>query len=210
VRRSTRHIAPLVCAVASCVVATLSITLASEAAAARTPTSPMPTPPLITRSAHMGYLSCPAPDVLLTASIQRKPFTTGQLVTYRVSIRNLTSQVCGFRGGTLSTAVHAPTSGLLGLCGPIAVVIENARGVDVYPGPINYMCPAFLGPELGPGATITANGGWNQTARPLLGGRGPSANPPGGNTALLVPPGRYRLLVAGKVTLPIVLAAPTP
>jgi hypothetical protein len=159
-----------------------------------TTTVPPAAPPSggVTRSAHVGYLDCPAPDVLLTASIQERAFAPGQLVTYRVSVHNLSRATCGTRGRILPTIPTTPNfaEGLLGPCGEISVVIYDADGTNVYPGPVAFGCPMILGPSIAPGQSIATTGTWEQT-----GTRGP---------------GSYRLVIDGKVTLPIVIAGSAP
>jgi hypothetical protein len=173
--------------------------LASAPAGAAAPT---PGEPTVTRSAHIAYLSCPAPDVLLTVSIQRRPFAPGQLVTYRVSIRDLSSRPC-------EDPLHTPFSrnpaglgtGLLGPCGELSVTIDNSRGVPVYPGRNVIACAMVLGPPVAAGQTITTTGTWDQTVGPAP----PVPRLPG----TLAPRGVYRLVVDDKVTLPFDLAGPS-
>ena len=84
---------------------------------------------------------------------------------------------------------------LLGACSEIPVDVENARGGDVYPGPQAIACPALLGPRLRAHQTRPVTGTWDQVqgaGRPTL-------------RATPVPRGTYRLVVDGKVELPIVL-----
>ncbi len=162
------------------------------AATRATPASP----PTITRSARVAYLSCHAPGVLLTASIQRAAFAPGQLVTYRVSIRNLSHTACGYANGiTATTNPVIGGKGLLGPCGALSVVIDDERGSQVYPGPIALSCPALLGPGLQAGRTITATGTWNPSLQ-IDGVARPGYAP-------TVRPGVYHMVVDGKVTLPI-------
>jgi hypothetical protein len=160
-----------------------------HASTTTTTARPAPTPDDVTRSAHIGYLSCPAPDVLLTASIQEGPFAPGQLVTYRVSVHNLARTACGTPGRTFPTVPTTPNFalGLLGPCGELSVVIYNAEGTNVYPGPVAFSCPMIVGPRIAPGQTIATTGMWQPTGSPG--------------------PGSYRLVIDGKVTLPIVIAA---
>jgi hypothetical protein len=159
-----------------------------------TTTTTSPLPPAsndVTRSARIGYLSCPAPDGLLTVSIQAQAFAPGQVVTYRVSVHNLSRTTCGTPGRTLPTIPTTPNfvPGLLGPCGELSVVVYSAEGTNVYPGPVAYGCPMILGPSVGPGQTIVTTGTWPS------GSRGP---------------GRYRLVIDGKVTVPIVVTGTTP
>ena len=154
-----------------------------------TPTEPASNK--VTGSAHIGYLNCPAPDVLLTASIQKGVFAPGQLVTYRVAVHNLSRTICGTPRRNLPAVPTTPNSaGLLGPCGELSVVVYNAEGTNVYPGRVAYGCPLILGPSIPPGQTIATTGMWQ----------------PGGSRG----PGPYRLVIDGKVTLPIVITATAP
>jgi hypothetical protein len=158
-----------------------------------------PGPSAITRSAHIAYLSCRAPDVLLTASIQRQPFSTGQPVTFKVSIRDLSRRPCA----SLSTPpVPAnpvnPAAGLLGPCGELSVTVDDSAGALVYPA-IAVGCPLILGPSLGAGQTITATGTWDQAA---------AVGYQSGVRLGPVPRGEYRLVIDDKVTLPVDLVGP--
>jgi hypothetical protein len=163
-------------------------------------TTLLPSSRTITRTTRIAYLNCPEPDVVLTASVQRKPFTTGQLVTYKVSIRNRSQRPCGTPNGItrLPNPVE-PAAGLLGPCGELSVTIDDSRGVQVYPGRIAVSCPAILGPPLAPGQTITTTGTWDQTAAV-----GYQSGAPLGP----VPRGEYHLVIDGNVTLPVDLAGP--
>jgi hypothetical protein len=154
-----------------------------------TTSRPAPTSDDVTRSARIGYLSCPAPDVLLTATIQARPFAPGQLVTYRVSVHNLARTTCDTPGRTFPTVTTVPNFalGLLGPCGELSAVIYDAAGTNVYPGPVAYGCPMIVGPWVAPGQTIVTTGMWQ----------------PAGSRS----PGRYTLVIDGKVTLPIIIAA---
>lgn len=159
-----------------------------------TTTTSLPAPASndVTRSAPIGYLSCPAPNVLLTVAIQARAFAPGQLVTYWVSLHNLSRATCGTPARAFPTS---PTTqnfvpGLLGACGELSAVIYDAKGTNVYPGPVAYGCPMILGPSIAPGQTIATTGTWQ-----LAGSRGTD---------------RYRLVIDGKVTLPIVISGSTP
>jgi hypothetical protein len=150
----------------------------------------------ISRSALITYGTCPARSVVLTVTLPRKPFTPGELVQYLVSLRNRSGHTCG-----PSRSPAAPPGNLaelLGPCGPIKVIILNARDVAVYPGLQAYMCPDYLGPMLKGHQMVTAGGSWNQTQ----GGGRPA------RVVTLVPRGTYRLIVAGRVSVPIFLPPP--
>lgn len=154
--------------------------------------------PSISRTAHIAYASCPARQVVLTVTVPRRAFAPGQPVAYRVSLHNLSAQTCGPAGSP--TQDTNPLTTLLGPCGAVPLAIEDARGVDVYPGSEAISCPALLGPSLGAHRTLTARGTWDQTQ----GGGRPA------RVATLVPRGTYHLVVAGRVRVPISLSSPMP
>jgi hypothetical protein len=165
------------------------------------PTTAVPSSPTITRSAHIAYLNCPAPDVLLTGSIQRRPFLTGQPVTYKVSIHDLSPQPCGGPNGITRPANPVnPAAGLLGPCGELPVTVDNSRGEQVYPGQIVPSCPMIVGPPLAAGQAITTTGSWDPSVE--SDGLGRPGFAPG------VPRGHYHVVIDGKVTLPVDLAGP--
>ncbi len=89
-------------------------------------------------------------------------------------------------------------TGLLGRCGPLPLHILNAHGVAVYPPFEAILCPLFIGPRLRAHQTLAATGSWNQ----MLGGGRPA------RVASLAPRGTYHLVIAGKVSVPLVLAQP--
>jgi len=154
--------------------------------------------PSISRTAHIAYASCPARQVVLTVTVPRRAFAPGQPVAYRVSLHNLSAQTCGPAGSP--TQDTNPLTTLLGPCGALPLAIENARGVDVYPGSEAISCPALLGPSLGAHRTLTARGTWDQTQ----GGGRPA------RVATLVPRGPSPLAVPAKVRVPISLSWPMP
>jgi hypothetical protein len=157
-------------------------------------------PPTITRSAHISYLNCPAPGVLLTGSIQRRPFTAGQRVTYKVSIHNRSHVTCGSPAATTApTNSPVPPADLLGPCSEVSALVENSRGSVVYPQE-GIACPVILGPSLAAGQTITVTGTWVPSA-----GYDGIARP---GFAPGVPAGEYRIVIDGKVTLPVELSGP--
>jgi hypothetical protein len=132
--------------------------------------------------------------VRLSGSIQKDAFAPKQLVTYRVTLRNLGHTSCGYSKADELQDHVAPGSMLLGPCAALSVVIENAQGIDEYPGSAGMACPAFLGPLLTAHGTLHATGIWDlrrafEPGRPF------------------VPPGHYRLTLAERITLPFTIGA---
>jgi hypothetical protein len=176
---------------AACALAAAACLLEAPVAAVgatRTSSSPR----TITRSAHVAYEGCPASHVLLTASIQAGAFAPEQLVTYQVTLRNLGNAPCDSSQADSFRGALGPGAMLLGPCAPLSVDIQNARGVDEYPGADAISCPAFFGPVLAPHHTLHTTGNWDQR-RDLVPGRA------------YVPEGHYRLVIAGKVSLPVTI-----
>jgi hypothetical protein len=181
----------------------------ATATATATADSTAATSPTITRSAHVAYEGCPAKDVVLSVSVNRHSFVTGQPVTYRVSLHNLSGLRCNVPGeqsppqqpnGNDSSLGGGPLGFLLGPCSPLPVTVDNAKGVDVFPGPEAISCPAILGPSLAAHATLSTTGTWDQ----MEGGLRPA------RIATPAPVGRYRIVVAGKVTVPITIVRVPP
>ena len=150
----------------------------------------------ITRSAPVAYGTCPARSVVVTVTVPTKPFRPGEIVQYQVTIRNRTGRICGPDHGPIARVGDEP--GIFGPCGPLPLRIVNARGVAVYPPPEAISCPAFLGPRLRGHQMLSAGGSWDQTQ----GGGRPA------RVVHLVPRGTYRLTIANKVSLPLVLSQP--
>ena len=150
-------------------------------------------PAAITRSAHLRFENCNAQHVILSVTVPHHAFTPEQAVTFAVRLRNTGGTTCG---APLAQHVpHARQTLTVGPCGTLPVVVRNPRGLDVYPGPVAYSCPAEFGFRLGPYSTAETTGSWNQTD--VLGSPA---------TTQQAPPGTYRLVVGGAVTVPVALA----
>ena len=192
--------------------ATLWATPPPAAAATHTTTTNTTTSSAVTRSAHIAYENCPAKDVVLSLSVPRHTYATGQPVTYRVSLHNESGRRCtvpGAQPSSLLPNANASSLGvtqlgfLLGPCSPLPLTIDNAKGVEVFPGPEAISCPAFQGPPLAARATISTTGTWDQV---VGGGLRPARLP------TPAPAGLYRIEVGTKVSVPISLVGgpPTP
>jgi hypothetical protein len=168
--------------------ATATAAAATTAAAAASSASAS-----ITRSAHVRFENCNAQQVTLSVTIPRHAFTPTEPVTYKVRLRNTGSTPCG----SLPAQQVSPTRQILtvGPCGPLPVAVRNAHGHAVYPGSAVFHCPLEVGFQLGPNATATGTGTWDQSE--VL---GPQAAPQH------APPGTYRLVVDKAVTVPVTLA----
>ena len=92
--------------------------------------------------------NCPAGAVVASVRIPGAVFGAGQSVTVRAVLHNVGMVPCAYSG------LFAPPQEI-GPCGVISMEIENAKGVNVWPGnQAFFSCPA-LGPEsLPPGASV--------------------------------------------------------
>ena len=144
----------------------------------------------------MPYGNCPTGSVVVSVTVPTKSFAPGEPVPYRVTLTNRGTRACG---STIPAGLPIHTlTGLLGRCGPLPLHIVNARGIAVYPPFEAILCPLLLGPRLRAHQTLAATGSWNQ----MQGGGRPA------RVASLVPRGTYHLVIAGKVSVPLVLAQP--
>ena len=177
-------------------IATVSVSPA-PAAAAHTASA-------VTRSAHIAFQNCNAQHIVLSVTVPGHGFTPTEPVTFTVRLRNTGSTTCG-----APLALHVPQareSLTVGPCGTLPLMVTTTAGREVYPGPLAYFCPAQAGFRLGPDTTATAAGNWNQTAV-VSGGPGSSGSgswATSGSTAH-APPGHYRLVVDGAVSVPVTL-----
>jgi hypothetical protein len=147
----------------------------------------------ITRSAHLSFENCNTQHITLSVTVPRHAFTPDEPVTFAVRLRNTGGTNCGAPPAQL--VPRAGRSLTVGPCGILPVVVRNARGVNVYPSPVSPSCPADLGLRLGPHRSASTTGSWDQTeylGRPA--------------TTQQAPPGTYRLVVGGAVTVPVTLA----
>jgi hypothetical protein len=170
--------------------ATLVTAVPAPATAGATPT--------ITRSAHVAFDDCNAQHIVLTVTVAGRAFTPAEPVTYTVRLRNTGAATCG-----APLAQHVPQarrSLTVGPCGVLSLIVSDALGVNVYPGPVAYSCPDEVGLRLGPHSTTTTTttGSWNQSET-IGSGEAPA-------TVHHAPPGEYRLAVDQAVSVPVTLA----
>ncbi|HEX4127688.1 MAG TPA: hypothetical protein VHX67_08950 [Acidimicrobiales bacterium] len=147
-----------------------------------------------TRSAHIPFEGCNARRISLSVTIPTHAYTPTQQVTFTVRLRNTGATACGS-----PLARHVPQARqklTVGPCGTLALVVHNDRGLEVYPGPGVFHCPEETGFQLGPHATAETTATWSQA---VYLGRQSEAVP--GHA----PPGTYRLLLGGAVTVPVTL-----
>jgi hypothetical protein len=182
--------AAAIAAAAIAAAALMLIALSGPAAASAAPND------TITRSAPVAYGTCLARSVVVGVTMPTKPFDPKEIVEYQVTIRNHSGRTCGPDHGPIARVGDEP--GIFGPCGPLPLRIVNTRGVTVYPPPEAISCPGDIGPRLRGHQTLTTGGSWDQIqggGRPVRVGR-------------LVPRGTYRLTIAGKVSVPLVLSQP--
>jgi len=139
------------------------------------------------RNGHVAFGGCPARSVTMTVTIA--PNASADVVTARVTVHNGSDRWCGphHRTGSLD----------VGPCGSVSAVVHDAQGVDVYPGNELYFCPEYIGPGVGPHASVSGIFRWTG-AEDLA--------PPGAPArSQQAPPGRYSLDVAGVLKVPFTL-----
>jgi hypothetical protein len=112
-----------------------------------------------TSSAHVTFENCNAQHVILSVTVPRHAFTPGETVTYTVRLSNTGTTTCGQALAEIPQARRALT---VGPWGTLPTVFRNARGVNVFPGPVAYASPAEFGFRLGPHSSASTTGSWNQ------------------------------------------------
>jgi hypothetical protein len=170
--------------------------LTAPSGGTRTPRHP-PVSTTVTRSGHISFENCPERDVVATVSVPARP-TVGKPVTYTVSLHNIGDTSCGSSG---NQGPPLPQPLRVGPCGNLPAVVRNASGVNIYPGPVAFSCPAEFFVDLPAHAVVTAMGTW-----PGSQAIGPA--PPHVSAAL---PGRYRIVVGAPpsvVNVSFTLVAP--
>jgi len=166
----------------------VGVGVAAYAAAAPTPT--------VTRSAHVAFENCSARQIILSVTVPRRAFTPGQPVTYTVRLRNTGSTTCGDQATNgVPQARHRLT---VAPCGPLTLEVRNARGINVYPGPVVFHCPDETGLQLGAHSEDQTTASWSQAAYLVS---SPDTQPP------QAPPGSYRITVDQAVTVPFTLTS---
>ncbi len=155
----------------------------------------------LTRSAHVAYETCPAKSVLLTATMRRLTYSQGQPMTVHITVTNTSDTQCGYET-TGGTPIGPPRQLTVGQCGEISLVINNAKGQNIYPGRVVINCPDISGPDLPARGSLTATATWNQSAYPVQ-----VTNP---WTSHPAPTGHYRLIIDQRISFPVTITAPPP
>lgn len=165
-------------------------------AQAATPAKPV----TITRSAHLAFEGCNARHIVLTVTVQSKPFPSDKPVTLAVRLANTGGTPCGTPANQ-HAALPAHRSLNVGPCGNLSLVVRTTQGTDVFPGKAVFFCPEERGVGIGAHSTVRTTADWDLVEYT------PSATSPQGPPQPgHAPPGRYRATVAGVVTVPITLA----
>ncbi|MFZ0250447.1 MAG: hypothetical protein WAL61_10930 [Acidimicrobiales bacterium] len=189
-------LAVLTIATALAVLTIAAPSAAAYAAATKHATATATATDTVTRSAHVAFGVCNTRRVILSVTAPTHPFTPNEPVTIKVLLRNTGSTTCG---GPLAQHVPQARQKLtVGPCGTMSLVVRNSTGVEVYPGPAVFHCPAEMGFQLGPHSTARATATWSEAADVGL-----ESN----SAPQLAPPGMYRLSVDGVVTVPVTLTS---
>jgi hypothetical protein len=156
---------------------------------------------MVTRSGHVAFEGCPTKNIVATVSVPAHP-SVGSPVRYTVTLINDGASLCG----PTELRVQPARAGLtVGPCGILPAVVRNGAGVNIYPGPVAFSCPADWFIDIPAHTSVTATGVWpgSQALGPAL----PQVS--------AAPPGRYRIEVGERpavVSVPftlVVAATPT-
>jgi hypothetical protein len=141
-----------------------------------------------TKTTHLIFENCNG-GTTLKVTLPRLTFKADQPVTFNVTISNPSPTPCG----PAAPVVGGAGSSVLGVgpCGPVSLVIDNAKKAEVYPGHVAIGCPAEFGLPLPARANVTGTGTWDQKIP--FGARHKA------------PRGHYRLVIDNAVTFPITL-----
>jgi hypothetical protein len=178
-----------------------ALVLAESSAAAGAATQRAPTAP--SRSAHVAYQGCAAKDVELTVTLSARTYGLGQNVRYMVRLHNRSATRCPGEEAPAVSVLPGPSGpGSLefGRCGSLPMSIRNTHGAQVFPDTGAIACPMMIGQALAPHATLRFSGTWDR----VEGGLRPTRIP------RPAPPGRYRLVIDGVVSLPFTLTNAPP
>ena len=135
------------------------------------------------KSGHVAFGSCAANDIEMRVTMPKLSYTARQPVAFTVDVHNVGTTSCDYPGPIGTSSV--------GPCASIQMTVHNAKGVNVWPGTINFMCPPPPPRSLSAKAHFSAQGSWNQRFGYISHG--------------LAPRGNYRLIVEGRFSFPIVL-----
>jgi hypothetical protein len=158
---------------------------------------PRHTKPQLTKSAHVAYENCSPKTTILKASINKLSFGLTETVIVHTTLTNTSGVQCGYEA-TEPPSVTQPRQLVVGPCGPIGLQVDNAKGVDVYPGPVAFSCPAEFPASLPAHGTVSGNGEWDHEQYKVYNGLEASSGvAPEQHT------GHFTLIVDGKITFPI-------
>ncbi len=138
----------------------------------------------------LGSGACSSAHMEATVRLSTSVLARGQQLAVTASIRDLGATSCVVNGGLASMRLQP-----VGPCGIMSLLIENAKGKDVWPGGATYHCFAEKAMPLAPrGASVEARGDW-------LGIVWDAAT----NSDGPAPAGRYRVVVGGHIVFSITL-----
>jgi hypothetical protein len=143
-----------------------------------------PSAPKLAQVGHATFWNCPAKTTDLLVAVNTLTLHPGVPLTISFTVRNTGNASCNYTAPYAGVA-PGPASTVLraGPCGSVGYQIEDSHHHNVWPGVQVVNCPALGFAQLGPNATVSGTGSWNQT-RP--------------NSTHRVPVGTYTLVVANK------------
>lgn len=149
-----------------------------------TTTAPQQSGPKLAKSGKVAFWECPAKTTELLVAVNTLTLHPATTLIVSFTVKNGGSSACNFTA-PYAAAAPGPTASSLqaGPCGSIGFEIMNSAHHDVWPGTQVVNCPALGFAQLGPGATVSGTGTWNQT-KP--------------NSTARVPAGSYTLVVDNR------------
>jgi hypothetical protein len=186
--RSGSKAASIAVVIAGALTLTLCGPLPLETAAAAAPS------PTLIKSAHVAFENCPARTTILRVTMLNLFYVSYQSILVGISVRNTSGTACGHT--YLPRSVALPNLGLqIGPCGSVSMVVKNALGQEVFPGPGDApSCPQHYSVRLPAHHSLTTVAVWSQQLG--LNGQG------------LVPRGIYRIIIDKKIVFHLTLTDP--
>jgi hypothetical protein len=141
--------------------------------------------PALVRSASIPFGNCPAKDVVMRVTIARFTYRASQPVNVVAVVRNASTHPCTYGGNVDRIQIIGP-------CGALSLQVFDGAGVDIWPGPVAYSCPAIGAVALAAKGEVRASGSWPK----LVVTRSATS---------AAPLGTYRLVIDRRVSFTITL-----
>jgi hypothetical protein len=148
--------------------------------------------PRLAQAGHVSFWECPAATTQLLVAVNTLTLHPGRSLDITFAVSNSATTACTYTAPYGEAAPATSNTLEAGPCGSVGYEIVGRHERNVWPGVRIVNCPALGFAQLGPGATVTGTGSWNQT-RP--------------DSAQRVPVGNYTLVVNRRFSFPIHIVA---